>query len=300
MLKIFNNKSYILSAVERKNYIIRFIILIISCFIYALIYNMFLVPNNIVVGGMTGLAIIIKDLTGLSTKIFIYISTIILTIIFYLIFGKKRTINTVIGSFIFTIMVSVTESLVNILNISFHSTLVMLMFVGILYGVSSGMIYRSGFNTGGSDIIASIIVKYAKVSVGTASRIINSIIILFGALVFGFTNAIYAVIILLISSKVVDVVMLGINDSKMCFIKSKKWEIIEEHLHYKFKVGITEMSNRGGLFKKKETILFVIVPFHIYHNLKDEILKEDSKAFISSLDCYTVLGGYKKTRIKNF
>jgi len=295
MLKLLNKNNRISQLVNRKHYGVRLIALVISCFIYALIYNLFLVPNNIVVGGMSGLAIVIKEVTGLSTSIFIYASTVILTIIYYIIFGKAKTFNTIVGSIIFMVMVSVTEPLIKILNITFESAILMLIFVGIFYGASSGMIYRSGFNTGGSDIIASILVKYAKISVGRAVRIINSIIIILGALVFGFKNALYAVIILLISSKMVDIVMLGINDSKMCFIKSKEWKNIEKHLNYKLKVGVTEMRNKGGLFKNKEPVLFVIVPFHTYRDLKEEILKQDPKAFISVLDCYTVLGGYKKT-----
>ena len=155
------------------------------------------------------------------------------------------------------------------------------------------MIYRGGFNTGGTDIIASVFVKFAKVPVGTALRMINAIIIGAGAIIFGFTNAVYAILILLISSKLVDVVMLGLNDSKMVFIKSKEWVLLENKLNYKYKLGVTEMGNLGGIFRKKDPILFVIVPYHSYHDLKEEIIKEDSHAFITSLDCYMVLGGYK-------
>lgn len=290
-------KNNIESLVNHKNYFIRILALVISCFIYALNYNLFLVPNNIVVGGMTGLAIVIKALTGLSTSIFIYASTLILTIIYYLVFGRTKTINTIIGSVIFTIMVAVTTPLASGLNITFKSSLLMIIVAGILQGVSNGMIYRAGFNTGGSDIIASIFVKYAKVPVGSALRVINAFIILSGALVFGFTNAIYAVIILLISSKLVDIVMLGINDSKMCFVKSKKWEQIEEYLKHNLHLGVTEMGNKGGIFIKHSPILLVIVPYSRYLNFKDAVLERDPNAFMSSLDCYTVLGGTKKSII---
>jgi uncharacterized membrane-anchored protein YitT (DUF2179 family) len=294
MFKIFSKNRQILNLVNRKNYFLRILFLFIACFIYAFTYNLFFVPNNIVVGGMSGLAIIIKDLTNLSTSTFIYISSLVLIIIYYYAFGKNKTLNAIIGTIIFTFMVSLTESLAHIINISFDSAALMIILASLLYGISGGIIYRLGFNTGGSDIIASLVVKYAKISVGKATRIINSIIILLGALIFGLTNAVYAVIILILSSKIVDIVMLGINDSKMCFIKSKKWQSLEEHLTLKLKIGVTEMGNMGGIFRKKEPILLVIVPFHAYYDLKKEILKQDDKAFISSLDCYTVLGGYKR------
>ncbi len=294
MFNLLHKNNNILKLVNHKSYGIRLLFLIISCFIYAFSYNAFLVPNNIVTGGVSGLAIIIKALFGLPTSYFIYGATIVLIILFYIIFGKEKTINTVIGSIVFMIMVSITEPLAKMLTFNFNSTLIMIIVTGIMQGVSNGFIYRGGFNTGGTDIIATIFVHYFKISTGVALRSINAIIIISGGLVFGFANAIYAIIVLLISSKLVDMVMLGINDSKMCFIKSKNWKVLENKLNFKYKVGVTEMGNLGGIFKKKEPVLFVIVPYHLYHDLKDEVLEIDNKAFITTLDCYMALGGYKK------
>ena len=293
-MNLLKKYSKIDSLVNHKNYIIRLIFLVISCFIFAFNYNAFLAPNNIVVGGITGLALVVKELTGIPNNIFIYVSTVILIIIYYLAFGKERTINTIIGAVLFMIMISLTNPLVKLLNISFKSNTILIIVAGILQGTSNGMIYRGGFNTGGTDIIACLFVKYFKVSVGSALKVINAIIIISGALVFGFSKAIYAVLILLISTKLVDIVMLGINDSKMIFVKSKKWEEIESYLTNDLKIGYTEMGNKGGIFKKKIPVLLVIVPFHYYLDFKDEIIKIDNEAFISSLDCYMVLGGYKK------
>ncbi len=286
-------KNRILNRVNKNHYLIRLIYLVISTFIFAFSYNAFLVPNNIVTGGVSGLAIIIRELTGLPVSYFIYGATSLLIIVFYLNFGKEKTINTIIGSVVYMFMVSLTEPIVKCLNITFESKVILILVTGILQGVSNGMIYRGGFNTGGTDIIASVFVKFIKMPVGAALRIINTFIIVAGALIFGFTNAIIAILILLISSKLVDVVMLGLNDSKMVFIKSKKWTLIENSLNYKYKLGVTEMGNLGGIFKKKDPILFVTVPYHIYFDLKEEVMRIDDKAFLSSFDCYMVLGGYK-------
>ena len=283
----------ILKKVNHNHYLLRLFFLVLSCFGYAYTYNAILVPKHIVTGGVSGLAIIIQEVFGLPTSIFIYISTAILLIIFYINFGKEKTINTLIGSIVFTIMVSITEPIARAYPLEFESHIIMILVTAIIQGVCNGMIYRGGFNTGGTDIIACVLVKYSRFSVGSALRVINAIIIGIGALIFGFTNAVYAILILLLSSKLVDIVMLGLNDSKMVFIKSKKWEDLEQTFNYKYKVGVTEMGNLGGIFKKKEPILLVIVPYHSYHDLKEEIVRIDDKAFISSIDCYMVLGGYK-------
>ncbi len=286
-------KSDILDKVRTNHFPIRFLFLVVSCFVFAFSYNAFLVPNNIVTSGVSGLAIIVKELTGLPVSYFIYISTIILIIIFYLNVGKEKTINTIIGAVVYVIMVSVTEPLARHVNLIFESRVTLIIVTGILQGVSNGMIYRGGFNTGGTDILACIFVKYTKVPVGVALRIINTVIIVIGALLFGYSNAMCGILILLISSKLVDIVMLGINDSKMVFIKTKKWRQLKEVLHYNYKVGVTEIGNTGSIFRKKEPILFVIVPYHNYLDLKDEVMKADKEAFISSFDCYMFLGGYK-------
>lgn len=294
MIKLrLRRESNILKRVNKNHYLLRLFLLVLSCFGYAYAYNAILVPNNIVTGGVSGLAIIIKQVFGIPTSLFIYIATAILIVIFYLNFGKEKTINTLIGSVAFTIMVSLTEPVAKAYPIEVDSHIVLILITGIIQGVCNGMIYRGGFNTGGTDIIACVLVKYTKFSVGSALRVINAIIIGIGALLFGVPNTVYAILILLISSKLVDIVMLGINDSKMLFIKSTKWEELENTFNYKYKVGVTEMGNLGGIFKKKEPVLLVIVPYHSYHDLIEELIKIDPKAFITSLDCYMVLGGYK-------
>ena len=109
--KLFHKKISIINEVERKNFLIRLIFFTLASFLYGIIYNTFLVPNNIVIGGMSGLAIVIKEIIGLSTTVFINISTLILVIISYFILGKDKAIYTIIGSAIFTLLLSFTPSI---------------------------------------------------------------------------------------------------------------------------------------------------------------------------------------------
>ncbi len=292
--RIKKGKNKILEKITYQKLGTRLIFFIIACFILALNYNTLLVPNNIVVGGISGLAIIIKELTGLSTTYFIYISTVVIIIISYLVLGKEDTIITIVGSVIFTLMVAITEPLSKMITININSMFITTIIASLLYGFSSGIIYRTGFNTGGSDVIATILNKILKISVGESSRIVNSTIIFTGTLTFGITNTIYALFIQFVASKLVDVVMLGINDSKMCYIKSKKWEEIEKTLIKDHGLGLTEVSTRGGVFIKKDPTLLVIVPFDKYYGLKKKLLEKDENVFIVSHDCYAVTGGYRR------
>ena len=293
-LNLFHKKVSIINEVERKNFLIRLIFFIIASFIYGIIYNTFLVPNNIVIGGISGLAIVIKALTGLPTTIFISISALIIVIMTYFILGKDKLIYTIIGSSIFTILISYTSTFSYSLQGYLKNEFLIILICSIGIGITNGIIYRSGFNTGGSDVLASILNKYFKYPIGQCNSIINTFIIISGAFLFGITKTIYAIFILTVSSKMIDIVMLGVNDSKMIYIKSKNWKNLEKYIVKDLKLGVTEIGNKGGIFIDKEPTLLVILPFDEYYNFKYHILKYDSKAFIATHDCYAIQNGYSK------
>lgn len=292
--KLFHKKISIINEVERKNFLIRLIFFTLASFLYGIIYNTFLVPNNIVIGGMSGLAIVIKEITGLSTTVFINISTLILVIISYFVLGKDKAIYTIIGSIIFTLLLSFTSTFSYNLQGYLKNEFLIVLVSSISIGIANGIIYRSGFNTGGSDILASILNKYFKIPIGQCNSIINTFIIMNGAFLFGITKTIYAIFILTVSSKIIDLVMLGVNDSKMIYIKSKNWKNLEKYIVNDLKLGVTEIGNKGGIFIDKEPTLLVILPFDEYYNFKYHILKYDSKAFIAAHDCYAIQNGYSK------
>lgn len=293
-LNLFHKKISIINEVERKNFLIRLIFFALASFLYGIIYNTFLVPNNIVIGGMSGLAIVIKEIIGLSTTVFINISTLILVIISYFILGKDKAIYTIIGSIIFTLLLSFTSTFSYNLQGYLKNEFLIVLVSSISIGIANGIIYRSGFNTGGSDILASILNKYFKIPIGQCNSIINTFIIISGAFLFGITKTIYAIFILTVSSKIIDLVMLGVNDSKMIYIKSKNWKNLEKYIVRDLKLGVTEIGNKGGIFINKEPTLLVILPFDEYYNFKYHILKYDSKAFIATHDCYAIQNGYSK------
>lgn len=292
--KLFHKKISIINEVERKNFLIRLIFFTLASFLYGIIYNTFLVPNNIVIGGMSGLAIVIKEIIGLSTTVFINISTLILVIISYFILGKDKAIYTIIGSAIFTLLLSFTSTFSYNLQGYLKNEFLIVLVSSISIGIANGIIYRSGFNTGGSDILASILNKYFKIPIGQCNSIINTFIIISGAFLFGITKTIYAIFILTVSSKIIDLVMLGVNDSKMIYIKSKNWKNLEKYIVRDLKLGVTEIGNKGGIFIDKDPTLLVILPFDEYYNFKYHILKYDSKAFIATHDCYAIQNGYSK------
>lgn len=291
------NKQTILEIVTKKNRIIRLIAFVLACFLIGLNYNLILTPNNFVIGGVSGLAIVVNKVTGLSRVTFLNLGTVVLFFVSLLLLDKKNTFKSLFGSLCFNFAVIATEPIGNYVSINFESKFLLILLAAVLAGIGSGTIYRSGFNAGGSDIIITIITKYFKMPMGKASTLTNIFIIGSGFLVFGATSTLYALFILLVGNYITDNILLGIKDSKMCYIKSKKPDELSEYFMNNVNVGITEISSKGGIFTKKEPVLFVIVPSDRYYGFKHLIKKLDEKAFILTINCYAVTGGYKKRLI---
>lgn len=292
-----NNKSKILSLVNSKNRPLRLTLFFVALFFIAVSYNLILTPNQLIIGGMSGLAIVVNELTGFSIVIFLYITTFILFILSVILLDKKTTFKALFGSLCFNTMVALTKPLVHHINLSFDSTFMIVLLATLITGVASGIIYRTGFNTGGGDIIITILHRYIKIPMGKASSLTNVFIIGSGLIVFGPTKTLYALFILFLSNYITDIILLGIKDYKMCFIKSKNINKISDYLINKINMGITEMSSKGGFISKNQTILLVIVPIEKYYGFKNIIKKIDDKAFLLTINCYGVSGGYKKQLI---
>ena len=200
---------------------------------------------------------------------------------------------------LYPIMVTLTEPISKYISIEFNSYLFTILIAIILYSVPLGLIYKVGYSTGGGDIINQIICKYAKTSVGQASSYINLLIIFTASFVFGIPKSVYAVFALLLSNKIVDFIILGNSDSKLCIIKTKNVEYLEDFLKNDFNVGYSLLESKGGIDKKKRKTIMCIVTSREYYRFKHLILDIDPNAFFVTHDCYEVLGG-KSKRIMKF
>ena len=172
-----------------------------------------------------------------------------------------------------------------------------LLFAVILYGISSGLIYRSGYSTGGTDIIMQIINKYAKVSESKAMIIANSIIIILGMLVFGMDKGVYSFIILTCSTYFVDRILFGIQNSKLFYIYTKHFIKVKHLILEEFSTGLTCIPSEGGFKRKNGFMIMCVVSNNDYYLLKQRILEIDPDAFIVIDTCYEVNGGVKRRNI---
>ena len=298
-MSIFNifKRKQVLPKIRSKNKVLRIIVYVICVILVAVSYNIFFVPNEIVMGGMGGLAIVVKKLTGLNTSIFLLLTTIILLILSYIFLGKKETKRNLICAVLFPIVVSLTEPINKVVNIEFNSFLFTCIVAVITYSIPLGMIYKIGYSTGGGDILNQIICKFFKTSVGQASIYINTIIISISAFTIGIPKTVYAIFSLLLDSRIIDFIILGNSDSKLCIIKTKNLKYLENFLINDFNIGYSLLNSNGGVDKKQRKTIMCVVTSREYYNFKNLVLDIDSTAFFVTHDCYEVLGGKSKRLI---
>ena len=270
---------------------------VFGVFLYALCFNTFLIPNDLVVSGFSGVAIVTQRLFGWNPQVFIYVTNFILLGVSFIFLNWKTTKKNIVGSIMFPLMITITTPVANFLNDKLigDDFLIILLFSIILYGISSGLIYRSGFSTGGSDIIMQIINKYIKVGESKAMIVANSLIIFLGMIVFGFDKGVYSFIILITSTYFIDKIMFGISDSKVFYIYTKKVRKIKKLILEDFKTGLTIIPSRGGYSKKRGHMIMCVVGNQDYYKFKERILEIDPNAFIIINKCYEVNGGVKRS-----
>ena len=270
---------------------------VFGVFLYALCFNTFLIPNDLVVSGFSGVAIVTQKLFGWNNQMFIYVTNFVLLGLSFIFLNWKTTKKNIVGSIMFPLMITITNPIADFLNDKLigDDFLIILLFSIILYGISSGLIYRSGFSTGGSDIIMQIINKYIKVGESKAMIVANSLIILLGMIVFGFDKGVYSFIILITSTYFIDKIMFGISDSKVFYIYTKKVRKIKKLILEDFKTGLTIIPSRGGYSKKRGHMIMCVVGNQDYYKFKERILEIDPNAFIIINKCYEVNGGVKRS-----
>lgn len=283
----------------KRDFYKRFAVVLFGVFLLAIDYNLFLLPNHFVIGGTTGLSIVVEDLFGWNPQVFLYITTALLILVSFLFLGVKKTSISIVGSIMYPFFITLTQPLSEMLKpyVAFDNVVLLIIVAGSLYGFAYGIIYRMGFDTGGSDIMIRIVNKYFHMSEGKCSMYVQGTIILIGGLVFGINQMIYAILILVIYTSLMDKIIIGISDSKLFFVHTKHRGEVQHFILEDLHAGVTILETQGGYTKEKTSILMCVVPNKDYYLFKEMILQIDPDAFFIINDCYEVQGGVKRRNL---
>ncbi len=286
-----DNSQEILKKVYQKSRIKRYVGLVAGILLISIAFNLFLLPNNIVFGGVSGISIITKRLFGWSPSLVIMISSLFLLVVSFIVLGKKQTMGSILGSILFPIFVEITANIGQLIHFDNLEMLLCAIFGGILYGAGAGLVFKCGFTTGGTDIINQIISKYAKISMGNAMLMSDGLIVLSGVTVFGINKLMYAIIVVYLIGIMTDKVLLGISDSKAFYIVTEKETEIKDYILNQLGHGVTVFNAKGGYSMEPRQVLLCVVPTSEYFRLKEGIHAIDEHAFFVITDAYEVFGG---------
>lgn len=274
-----------MGSIKILKYIKKYIYLLVGLFIYSIAFNLFMLPNNFVVGGVSGISIIFNKFFNLDASLTVSVLSIFLLVLGFIFCNKDRMLSSVASTFILPIFIKLTSGLHELVNLDI-SLLLSSIYCSIMVGVALGLVYKVGFSTGGTDILYWILEKYIKKSTGQLMMLVEGIIVLTGAFVFGFQKLMYSLIILFVMSKLSDRIVIGISDSKMLYIIPKKLDNIYDYLK-----SVSYVKSFKLITDDNKDVLCCVISSKDYRVVYNHIKNIDKDAFISVSNTYETIGG---------
>lgn len=267
---------------------------IVGCGIYSAGVVLFSDANEISPGGVTGIAVILNHLFGLPLGLTVLVINLPLLIAGYVVFGKKFILGTATATVILSVMLDVAGQV-----ISPYKTDGMLaaIFGGIMMGAGLGLVFFRGSTTGGTDIAAKLINhKFPFISMGRTILIIDFAVVAATALVYkNFQSALYSVVLLYVSSRVLDSMLYGFDRGKLMHIITDKPEEVSRAVFEQLGRGVTKINAEGAYTGEQRPLLFCAVRPSESVTLQRIIRTIDPSAFVVVSDAVNILGeGFKK------
>jgi len=261
-------------------------IIAVGSLLFALAVNLFVIPNDLGEGGVTGLTIIAYYLFGWSPSIVSFVLNAVLLVVGYKFLNRQTTIYTIIAVTLHSLFLHLTESW----SIASDEIIVNTIFGGIFAGVGIGLIIRVGGTTAGSTILARITNKYLGWSISYGLLFFDLIVAFSSYFIIGAEALMLTIIMLYVGTKVMEFVIEGVNPKKAVTIISKKPEDIASHVNGFMNRGVTVLSGHGYYTKEQKEILYIVISKQEVVKLKKIVKEIDKDAFIAIHDVRDVFG----------
>lgn len=263
--------------------------IIVGSFIFALGFQFFMYPNAIVTGGVSGIAMIINYLTGLPVGVL----TVLMNIPLFLFSWKKFGPRFILYSLSSMLLSSLFVDLLALVPLEItREPLLGAIYGGAIHGLGSGMIFLTGATTGGTDIIAKYLRhKYQHINIGTFILGMDVVVVAAFAVTFHrYDSAMYAMICMFITTKVIDLVLYGAINSKVCYIITDESVKIKDAIMEKLGRGVTFLHGEGGWSGKEKDVVLCVIKQRQIVELKQLVKRIDEAAFMIVSDSREVFG----------
>lgn len=258
----------------------------------AIAFNLFLLPNQIAPGGVSGISTILHHLTEIEPAYIQWAFNIPLFIAGLLLLGGlSYGTKTLVGTLFLPFIVFLTRDW----DVGFTDPLLGAIFGGIGVGAGLGLAFRARASTGGTDLAAQILQKYTGLTSGFSVALIDGIVVISSAVVFGLELALYALISLFVTGKTIDIVQMGLGYAKIAYIISKNDELVKQYIIRDIDRGVTKLNGVGGYTDEARPVLMCVVNQTEVTRLKEVVRRADPTAFVIVSNATEVLGeGFKK------
>lgn len=282
-------KDGVINQIYKKDRLIRYAYFLLGLLLISSAYNLFVLPNDVVYG-VGGIGVIFYRLWGIDPSLIILIGSVILLILSYFLLGWEQTRNSIVGSLLYPLFVKLVSPFCAIIDLGATEVIVTIICGAVISGLGLGLVFKSGFTTGGTDILNQIVSKYFNVSIGKSMIFTDGVIIFSSLFVFGFQKFIYSIITMYIIGIMTDKVILGISESKAFYIITEHETEVKKYILHNLSHGVTVYDARGGYTGNILKVIMCIIPTKEYFKVKEGIKAIDPNAFFLVTDAYEVSG----------
>ncbi|CAM5208368.1 putative membrane-anchored protein YitT OS=Ureibacillus acetophenoni OX=614649 GN=SAMN05877842_102403 PE=4 SV=1 [Ureibacillus acetophenoni] len=271
---------------HQKKLLTEYVWIIIGSTLVGLAYNMFFLPAKLAAGGVSGISTLLYELYQFNPAYVQWLINIPLFFIGLILLGKDFSLKTLVGTFFvpFTIWLSAD------IPFKIDNPMLSAIYGGILLGVGLGIVYRGNGSTGGLATVAQILKKYTGLSSGYSQLVVDGLVVIASALVFNLELALYAMIAIYVTSKVIDFVQLQTSSSKLVLIITENEEQIQSIIKEEIDRGLTKVRSIGGYSNKEKTMILCVVEQQEAIYLKKVLNEQEPNSFVVFLNASEILG----------
>ena len=260
--------------------------ILLGSFLGAAAYPLFLTPNRIAPGGITGIATILNHLLLWPVGTVSLALNVPLFIIGYKAMGRVFAFRSLVATVLFSLLIDVIP-----FRPMTDDPLLATLYGGVLLGAGLGLIMRGGATTGGSDMVARMVhKKFPFISTGAFLFAIDFVVVVAAGILIGTSEALYALINIVLSAKVMDTVIVGFSSNKACYVISDRWERITQRIMREMDRGVTQLLSRGGYTGAERPTLLCVISRSEITTIKRIIGEEDENAFVIIVEAHETIG----------
>ena len=273
--------------------ILTYMFMTIGILLAAIALEVFLIPNKIIDGGITGVSIILSFLTNINLSIFIIILNVPFLLLGFRHLGKNFLIQSTVAMALFSVLLEIFKQV----DVVTNDVLLATVFGGILLGIGVGFVIKFGACLDGTEVVAILINKKTSFSVGQVILLVNLVIYMVAGILFGWDRALYSIMTYFITYKLIDIVSEGLEQAKAALIITNNSEEIARSIYKKLGRTVTFIEGEG-LISGKKVVLYVVVTRIELRELKKIVEADDVSAFMTITDVSEIVGQHIKSKEK--